>query len=224
MLCHQRLSSYGGRSVVFTLAPMLGALSVAGQFARLGSFTSCAGSANLKVRRQYLTLGAAKDGKERKSCMDKVGGRAVLVLVVVGFMAMGIALPKKAAAACSCRPDIIQVTTDAVGSSNNGCFQAKNRCKNGAKLGADDICSNLGYMGGSCNPSFTYDPCVIHPGPQYSVYCEVVASCIVCTAATGMVAPGDCDSGVGEKQDEGMLEPLAFVSAVPGPGKPEGQP
>ncbi len=106
---------------------------------------------------------------------------ASLGFIPLMTLALGLMAPQQATAACTCRPDLIQVTTNAIGNSVNSCNQAKNRCTNALILGADGICSSLGYMNGSCNHSFTYDPCVVHPGPQYSVYGEVVASCIVCT-------------------------------------------
>jgi hypothetical protein len=113
--------------------------------------------------------------------MHNVSRRLAFILIIVGLVTVEMSIPRQVAAACSCRPDLVLVMTDALGGSNNGCSQARNRSKNAAKLGTDDICFNLGYMGGSCNQAYTCDPCQIYPGPEYLVYCEVVASCIVCT-------------------------------------------
>jgi hypothetical protein len=107
--------------------------------------------------------------------------KAKLCLVVFALgIAAGMLAPREASAACTCRKDLIQVTTNAIGFSVNGCFQAKTRCNNALVLGATDICHSLGY-GDSCDHVFTYPfPCGLSGG-QYSQYGEVVAGCIVCT-------------------------------------------
>jgi hypothetical protein len=110
--------------------------------------------------------------------MDKVK-RLVFLLMIIGLGMADLVIPKEAAAVCSCRPDVIQVTTNAAGFSSTSCLQARNRCKSAAIQGADYLCDTYA-MSVSCNPTFTFAPCVIYPGPQYTVYCEIVAGCIIC--------------------------------------------